>query len=310
MSIETYSNVLTSDEDFMAEIEIETAAEITSMESYAHSTLRELDYEHSGHTGFAGIKYGTTAEWEAQSSYIPAKNVIIIYTDYAQTEDEKPVYGIKVGDGVTPVSDLTFVTDSTSEALSKEIERSVNEDIDLQYQINEEHNLINTLRSDLNTEISTREAEDESISTALLQESADRQVEDLRLSNLINQTEEDLSDHKLDKNNPHEVTKEQVGLGNVENIAPENMPISADTQAALDLKVDQSVFETEVSNREDADSLLNLRLMALEYNVPGYITKDVDNLTHYYDIDVTNDLLEQKQDCIEDITNGDIDNLF
>jgi hypothetical protein len=27
-----------------------------------HSKLANLDFEHSGHTGFAGIKFGTTAE--------------------------------------------------------------------------------------------------------------------------------------------------------------------------------------------------------------------------------------------------------
>lgn len=307
MSIETYSNVLTSDEEFMAEIEIETAAEITSMESYAHSTLRELDYEHSGHTGFAGIKYGTTAEWETQSSYTPAKNVLIIYTDYAQTEDEKSVYGVKVGDGVTPVSDLTFVTDSISEALSNEITRSVNEDIDLQYQINEEHNLIDSLRSDLNTEISTREAEDERISTALLQESVDRQVEDLRLSNLIDQTEEDLSDHKLNKNNPHEVTKEQIGLGNVENIRPENMPISVPTQVALNNKADSLALSRETMERDLADTALDTRIKALENNEAGYVTKDVDNLTYYLNETATKNYVDER---VQDISNSDIDELF
>ena len=45
--------------------------------------------------------------------------------------------------------------------------------------------------------------------------------------------------------NPHEVTKAQVGLGNVENLAPADMPISSAGQAALNTK----------ANKTDADLL-------------------------------------------------------
>ena len=45
--------------------------------------------------------------------------------------------------------------------------------------------------------------------------------------------------------NPHEVTKAQVGLGNVENLAPADMPISSAGQAALNAK----------ANKTDADLL-------------------------------------------------------
>ncbi len=41
-------------------------------------------------------------------------------------------------------------------------------------------------------------------------------------------------------NNPHNVTKAQVGLGNVDNTSDINKPISTATQAALDLKYDAS----------------------------------------------------------------------
>ena len=49
-----------------------------------------------------------------------------------------------------------------------------------------------------------------------------------------------VEEHIADKNNPHEVTKEQVGLGNVDNTSDANKPISDATQAALDLKADNS----------------------------------------------------------------------
>lgn len=45
--------------------------------------------------------------------------------------------------------------------------------------------------------------------------------------------------HVINKNNPHEVTKEQIGLGNVENTSDAEKPISTAAQAALDGKVDK-----------------------------------------------------------------------
>lgn len=49
--------------------------------------------------------------------------------------------------------------------------------------------------------------------------------------------------HTSDTNNPHVVTKEQVGLGNVDNTADIDKPISALTQNALDEKMDKRDFE-------------------------------------------------------------------
>ena len=46
-----------------------------------------------------------------------------------------------------------------------------------------------------------------------------------------------LDTHIANKNNPHEVTKAQVGLGNVDNTSDLNKPISTATQTALDNKV-------------------------------------------------------------------------
>ena len=45
--------------------------------------------------------------------------------------------------------------------------------------------------------------------------------------------------HVADKSNPHDVTKAQVGLGNCDNTADLDKPISTATQAALDTKVDK-----------------------------------------------------------------------
>lgn len=53
----------------------------------------------------------------------------------------------------------------------------------------------------------------------------------------------DLSDHEADKSNPHEVTKVQVGLSDVDNTSDANKPISTATQAALDGKAETSYVD-------------------------------------------------------------------
>lgn len=51
-------------------------------------------------------------------------------------------------------------------------------------------------------------------------------------------TKDQLDDHKSDKNNPHNVTALQIGLGNVNNTSDADKPISLATQQALDKKSD------------------------------------------------------------------------
>ena len=67
-----------------------------------------------------------------------------------------------------------------------------------------------------------------------------------------------IADHVADTNNPHQVTKEQVGLGNVDNTSDADKPISAAVQAALDVlteriaasRIDTAVY-TELSDYVD-----------------------------------------------------------
>lgn len=88
-----------------------------------------------------------------------------------------------------------------------DIEATARENNDLALQ-----NGINTLNDDLTAEISNRGTAD-----GILQDNIDN--------------------HITDKNNPHEVTKEQIGLGNVDNTSDLNKPISTATQNALNTKV-------------------------------------------------------------------------
>jgi hypothetical protein len=65
-------------------------------------------------------------------------------------------------------------------------------------------------------------------------------------------TTDKVNSHIANKLNPHGVTKAQVGLGNVENLAPANLPISTATQSALDSKVDKVPGSSLVSDTEIA----------------------------------------------------------
>jgi hypothetical protein len=51
-----------------------------------------------------------------------------------------------------------------------------------------------------------------------------------------------LTTHTSNTTNPHAVTQAQVGLGNVSNLAPADLPVSTATQTALGLKLDSADF--------------------------------------------------------------------
>ena len=73
-----------------------------------------------------------------------------------------------------------------------------------------------------------------------------------------------LNTHIADKNNPHEVTKEQIGLGNVDNTSDENKPISTATQTALDSKVTKNADITGATHTK------------ITYDSKGLVTSGAD----------------------------------
>lgn len=62
------------------------------------------------------------------------------------------------------------------------------------------------------------------------------------LQNLTASINQTLSNHTGNFTNPHNVTKSQIGLGNVSDIAPLDLPINNATQAALNNKLDASLY--------------------------------------------------------------------
>lgn len=80
-----------------------------------------------------------------------------------------------------------------------------------------------------------------------------------------------LSAHTGNKNNPHEVTKAQVGLGNVDNTSDLNKPISTATQTALDKKVDKvsgKALSTNDYTTAEKQKLAGIEAGATKYSHP------------------------------------------
>lgn len=66
------------------------------------------------------------------------------------------------------------------------------------------------------------------------------------------------TNHAANTSNPHNVTKSQIGLGNVDNTADADKPISVLTQAALDEKATQDDIDTSIAALVDSSpSTLN-----------------------------------------------------
>lgn len=62
---------------------------------------------------------------------------------------------------------------------------------------------------------------------------------------------EELNAHKEDTNNPHKVTKEQIGLDKVDNTADLDKPISNATKAVLDTKLNILAIKDDLSTNQD-----------------------------------------------------------
>lgn len=129
--------------------------------------------------------------------------------------------------------DITEQTDLIDLIDTKiDIEATARENNDLSLQ-----NGINTLNDDLTAEISNRGTAD-----GILQDNIDTLSGTVTsnyntLDGKIGDNKTAIDNHIADKTNPHDVTKSQIGLGNVDNTSDLNKPISTATQNALDTKV-------------------------------------------------------------------------
>ena len=116
--------------------------------------------------------------------------------------------------------------------------------------------MFNKLNSGLNGDITNAlneakaytDAAKTALNKLISDESSARQAADTTITNNLNA-------HIDNKSNPHEVTKAQVGLGNVQNLAPADMPVStAQATAIADAKAAGTKAQTDLNthaNRKD-----------------------------------------------------------
>ena len=104
----------------------------------------------------------------------------------------------------------------------------------------------NAINTAVNTEKAAREAADIEIKNSITQSgqssTAALNAEIQRAKEAEATITSNLSRHTSDYENPHHVTKAQVGLDNVDNTADINKPISTATQNALNLKADANKY--------------------------------------------------------------------
>lgn len=78
-------------------------------------------------------RHGTSAYWSSQIDFVPLAGEIIFYDDHKTLTDEFDVVhnlpGLKLGDGVTTVEQLPFLTDDIEQQLLAHIN---NTDVHLQ----------------------------------------------------------------------------------------------------------------------------------------------------------------------------------
>ena len=87
-----------------------------------HNQLHNLDYASSGHTGFAGIEFGTKDYWNIErADYIPPEGMIVVYTDY-QEIGGRWIPGIKIGDGNAYLINKPFIGEGVADILRLHLE--------------------------------------------------------------------------------------------------------------------------------------------------------------------------------------------
>lgn len=111
------------------------------------------------------------------------------------------------------------------------------------------------------------------------------------LDGKISNNKTSIDNHIADKTNPHEVTKSQVGLGNVDNTSDLDKPISTATQTALDGKVDK------LSTKPTAGTYTKVDINAEGQVTSGTTLQASDipslNLTKISDVTTTTNELNQ-----------------
>ena len=112
------------------------------------------------------------------------------------------------------------------------------------------------------------------VNAAVAAEANIRAQADQQLQTNINNVAADLSTHEQDTNNPHGVTKAQVGLGNVDNTPDIDKPVS-NAQATA---INNAVSEHNTSETAHSNQFSQYRTSANQDTIDNQIKSDITNL--------------------------------
>ena len=188
-----------------------------------------------------------------QGHYVSDENYV--HTDNNFTDDDKTeldtlhqmrindefgkVDGVAVNDVEQPIENkiVKLTIDKSTVGLDK-VDNTSDKDKPVSDAVQLELDSINTNLSSTQTDLSSfKEETNRNISdiNSTITSEVTRINQELQTTTTnINTLDGKVDDHINNQNNPHNVTKEQIGLGNVDNTSDLNKPISTQTQTALD----------------------------------------------------------------------------
>lgn len=104
-------------------------------------------------------------------------------------------------------------------------------------------------------------------------------------------------------NNPHNVTKAQVGLGSVDNTSDADKPISSATQTALNSKADQNDLDQEITNRTNADIALENQINANDVDIAAIQAEQITQNNDITSLTATASTALQPGDNLSELVN-------
>ena len=150
---------------------------------------------------------------------------------------------IKVGDGITYWNDLEYAKASGDWG-------------DITGDITEQTDLV------------------EFVNNAVAAEASIRAQADQQLQSNIDNVAADLTEHEQDTSNPHNVTKAQVGLGNVDNTSDIDKPVSTAQATAIN----NAVSTHNASETAHSNQFSQYRTSASQDTIDNQIKSDITNL--------------------------------
>ena len=228
-----------------------------------------------------------------------------------QSSKEYPVFNQEVINTINKKADKTYVdseildtTNTLNAAIEAETARATGAENAITITINDETARAVLAEDNLNKKIeaeTTRATSAEQTLTTNLSEeitrakkaegelAADLALEAERATNAEQQITTNLTGHINNKENPHTVTKAQIGLNNVDNTSDLNKPISTATQSALDslsTEINNEVTRAKAIEEELSEDITSesLRATNAENTITSNLTAHTTNTNNPHNV--------------------------